>query len=207
MYYLTYFYPEMHQGFLMNDLWDAQTKAEYGVALITPQYYDFHDDWIRRVVPKERLLEFKADGCPPLCDFLGKEKPPGEYPHRNDAKAANQIIRSLAMWGVGMRVVVTSWAFGMSCGRRSETLYWKLKYCCVQDQEVEYSIASFQRGVLLVTIGTIIQSCRSFFASSEASPNQIDGRQKDSAANPLFLLASKCRNSFQYKTHSFFRLA
>lgn len=107
MYYLTYFVPEMHQGFLLNNLWDEQTKAKYGVGVITTQYYDFHNDWIRKVVPKERLLEFEAaDGWEPLCNFLGQEKPLGEYPHRNDAKAANQIIRSFAVWGVGIWVVV-----------------------------------------------------------------------------------------------------
>ena len=119
MYYLTYFVPEMHQGFLINNLWDEQTKAKYGVGVITPQYYDFHNDWIRRVVPKERLLEFKAtDGWDPICKFLGKERPAGDYPHRNDAKAANQIIRSFAIWGVGIWVVVGLSGWGAVLGLR-----------------------------------------------------------------------------------------
>ncbi|KAF4634956.1 hypothetical protein G7Y89_g3133 [Cudoniella acicularis] len=93
-YYLTYFVAPMHYGFLMNNLWDAQTKAKYGVGVKATDFYDYHNDHIRRVVPKEKLLEFKAaDGWGPLAEFLGKERPVGEYPHKNDSKAANVLMR------------------------------------------------------------------------------------------------------------------
>lgn len=60
MYYLCWFVPEMHFGFLMNNLWGAQTMQNYGVGVRTTEYYEKHIQHIRNVVPKERLLEFKA---------------------------------------------------------------------------------------------------------------------------------------------------
>lgn len=117
MYYLTYFVPEMHQGLPINNLWDAQTKAKIGVGVRRTEFYDFHNEQIRRIVPKDRLLEFQAaDGWDPLCKFLGQEKPVGGHPHRNDAKAANQIIKSFAIWGVGTWVAVGLLGWGLFYG-------------------------------------------------------------------------------------------
>ncbi|OCL02422.1 hypothetical protein AOQ84DRAFT_229096 [Glonium stellatum] len=113
MYYIAYFVPEMHFGFLMNNLWDEQTKAKYGVGVRSTEYYSCHNNHVRKVVPKERLLEFKAaDGWEPLCNFLGKDVPQGEYPHRNDAKAANQLMRSFAINGIGVWATI---GFGGWC--------------------------------------------------------------------------------------------
>lgn len=53
-------------------------------------------------MPKEKLLGFKApDECESLCEFLAREVPEGPYPHRNDGKAANQLMKSFAVYGVG----------------------------------------------------------------------------------------------------------
>ncbi|KAH8660684.1 hypothetical protein BGZ60DRAFT_530698 [Tricladium varicosporioides] len=115
-YYITYFVPPMHQGFLLNNLWDVQTYQRYGVGVRTTEFYDFHNDHIREIVPKEKLLEFKAqDGWAPLCKFLGKEIPTGEnkeYPHKNDSKAANIIMREFAIWGVGIWLAVGLGIYG-----------------------------------------------------------------------------------------------
>ncbi|SPO06412.1 related to FMN-dependent 2-nitropropane dioxygenase [Cephalotrichum gorgonifer] len=47
--------------------------------------YREHYALVRRVTPKERLLEFKlADGWEPLCAFLGKPVPDMSFPHLND---------------------------------------------------------------------------------------------------------------------------
>ncbi|KAF2490124.1 hypothetical protein BU16DRAFT_575558 [Lophium mytilinum] len=74
--------------YLMNNLWDVQTFEKHGVHVRTTDFYLKHNDEIREIVPKERLLEFQAaDGWAPLCNFLGKEKPAGEFPHRNDSRA------------------------------------------------------------------------------------------------------------------------
>jgi hypothetical protein len=46
-----------------------------------------HYEHVRRAVPKEKLLEFKpVDGWGPLCEFLEKPVPEGEYPFINDAE-------------------------------------------------------------------------------------------------------------------------
>lgn len=106
-YYLSYFVPEMHFGFTMNNLWDTQTNSRYGFGVRTVEHYVAHNDYIRATVPKERLLDFQAaDGWEPLCRFLGKEVPEGTFPHRNDAKAANQLISSFLIYGVGLWIVV-----------------------------------------------------------------------------------------------------
>ncbi|KAJ3960975.1 hypothetical protein N0V92_002325 [Colletotrichum tropicale] len=45
-----------------------------------------HAEKIRRVVPKERLLEYKlGSGWEPLCTFLGKDVPDKPFPHLNDS--------------------------------------------------------------------------------------------------------------------------
>jgi hypothetical protein len=111
----------------MNNLWDQQTKAKYGVGVRSTEYYIFHNEHIRKVVPKERLLEFKAvDGWDPLCKFLGKQKPVGKegenYPHRNDSQAANQLIWSFAIWGVGIWVCVGLCGWGLIWGVNRYTL-------------------------------------------------------------------------------------
>lgn len=46
--------------------------------------YKQHYDLMRAIIPKERLLQWHLrDGCEPLCDFLGKEVPEGEFPKVN----------------------------------------------------------------------------------------------------------------------------
>ncbi|KAF2822315.1 hypothetical protein CC86DRAFT_385301 [Ophiobolus disseminans] len=54
------------------------------------KYYRAHYQHVRSKVPRERLLEFESrDGWAPLCGFLGKEEPGGEYPRVNDAKSTD----------------------------------------------------------------------------------------------------------------------
>jgi hypothetical protein len=113
LYWLMYFVPEMHFGFQMNNLWEVQTRERDGVGVRTTEFYERHNERIRAIVPKERLLEFRAkDGWVLLCRFLGKDVPGGKFPHRNDAKAANQLMSSFLVYGVGVWVVVLAslWA-------------------------------------------------------------------------------------------------
>ena len=50
------------------------------------QKYLEHYEHVRRVVPKENLLEFRSeDGFGPLCAFLGDEVPSFKYPNTNDS--------------------------------------------------------------------------------------------------------------------------
>ena len=47
-------------------------------------YHELHEE-VRRLVPKERRLEFQlGDGWEPLCKFLGKDVPDKPFPHVND---------------------------------------------------------------------------------------------------------------------------
>ena len=83
-------------------------------------YHELHEE-VRRLVPKERLLEFQlGDGWGPLCEFLGKEAPDKPFPHANDTnlfvdRAAvirkmgyKRVGRMLLPWLVGATAVGTS---------------------------------------------------------------------------------------------------
>ena len=112
LYWLAYFVPEMYFGFTMNNLWQAQTKKKYGVSVMTEEYYRLHNEYIRSIVPSNRLLEFQAnDGWGPLAKFLGKPVPVGTFPHKNDSKAANGLIKSFVIYGVGVWIAVLASAF------------------------------------------------------------------------------------------------
>jgi membrane protein YqaA with SNARE-associated domain len=107
MYWLGYFVPELRMAFALNNLWDEQTRERYGVGVHTEEYYRLHFEWVRSVVPKERVLEFQAsDGWAPLAGFLGREKPEGDFPRMNDSKSTNGIIMSFLIYGVGVWVGV-----------------------------------------------------------------------------------------------------
>lgn len=61
----------------LNSWTDAQPWNEKALK----KHYEEHNDYVRKVVPKERLLVCKAeDGWKPLCDFLGKPVPDKPYP-------------------------------------------------------------------------------------------------------------------------------
>ena len=78
-----------------------------------------HNEHIRNVVPRERLLEFEAkEGWEPLCAFLGRDVPREEYPHRNDSKAANLLIMSFLVNGVGIWIAVAVGGWGLVWGAR-----------------------------------------------------------------------------------------
>jgi hypothetical protein len=56
-------------------------------------YYQKHIERIRKLVPKEQLLEFKlSEGWKPICDFLGHEVPNEPFPHLNDRKSIKEKL-------------------------------------------------------------------------------------------------------------------
>ncbi|RYP52338.1 hypothetical protein DL769_010695 [Monosporascus sp. CRB-8-3] len=63
-----------------------------------------HNAHIRKVVPKERLLEMEVqDGWEPLCKFLGKPIPDEPFPRSNEAAAVQQrfkeaVITAFIIW-------------------------------------------------------------------------------------------------------------
>lgn len=76
-------------------------------------------DEVRRVVPEERLLEYRmGEGWERLCAFLGKEVPKGEFPRVNETRdfsdrivvmkrrALGRVVRRVGWWVAGVAVPV-----------------------------------------------------------------------------------------------------
>jgi hypothetical protein len=58
--------------------------------------YKAHYELVRRVTPRERLLEYKmGSGWAPLCEFLDKEVPDTPFPRVNDTQAFNEIVMAI----------------------------------------------------------------------------------------------------------------
>ena len=65
--------------------------------------YKRHNQHIRDIVPKNRLLVFDPkDGWEPLCDFLDKDVPNEPFPLLDEAKVATQLHKSVfvRMWAL-----------------------------------------------------------------------------------------------------------
>ncbi|KAK4498827.1 hypothetical protein PRZ48_009337 [Zasmidium cellare] len=64
------------------------------------QVYREHYDLMRRITPKERLLEFKlTDGWEPLCQFLQVPVPETPFPRVNDTEAYAALVNAVVMRG------------------------------------------------------------------------------------------------------------
>ena len=71
------------------------------------EIYKRHNEWVRKVVPRERLLEFNpAEGWGPLCAFLRVPVPRNadgkivEYPRTNDSAQYGKLVAFLMVIGV-----------------------------------------------------------------------------------------------------------
>ena len=74
----------------VNSKKDMQEKAR--------DMYKEHYAQVRRIVPKERLLEYKlGDGWEPLCEFLGKPIPDIPFPRINDQDHMDEHLRIVAV--------------------------------------------------------------------------------------------------------------
>lgn len=61
----------------------------------------FHEHYatVRRLVPKERLLEYQvAEGWGPLCEFLGCEVPQQPFPRSNETAETVKMIKQLMVF-------------------------------------------------------------------------------------------------------------
>ena len=87
------------------------------------KYVEMHDE-IRRLVPKEQLLDYRlGEGWEPLCAFLGETVPEGKFPVVNDTaefadrvrimtrKAMGRVARRVAWWVAGVAVPVAGVAW------------------------------------------------------------------------------------------------
>lgn len=112
-YWATYLMPV--QRFMFEPLnveWQKTSDARYGGAKIyqtkSTDIYTRHNEFVRKVVPQERLLEHESSqGWEPLCRFLGREVPEGPYPHLNDT----QELKTSFMFV--MRIGLAFW-FGLA---------------------------------------------------------------------------------------------
>ena len=88
------------------------------------KYNALHDE-VRRVVPKDRLLEYHlGDGWGPLCKFLGKEVPKESFPFVNETAefeervhviektAIKRVVRNAAPIA-GAMALASAWYFGL----------------------------------------------------------------------------------------------
>ncbi|TKA81762.1 hypothetical protein B0A49_00634 [Cryomyces minteri] len=63
--------------------------------------YREHYALVRRVTPKERLLEYRlGGGWEPLCEFLGKPVPNAPFPRVNDEEALREMLAIIARRGL-----------------------------------------------------------------------------------------------------------
>jgi len=96
------------------------------------QGYLNHNDHIRAVVPKENLLEFRAeDGWGPLCRFLGKPIPDEPYPRINEteiAKQNNKYLWIVLLYNVCKRFAAPVVATAVGAGG----IFWALRYQRIQ---------------------------------------------------------------------------
>ncbi|KAI8632921.1 P-loop containing nucleoside triphosphate hydrolase protein [Xylariaceae sp. FL1651] len=83
-----------------------------------PEFLEVHNEWVRSLVPKDRLLEMDlAGGWEPLCKFLGKPIPDEPFPRLNDREHRDKYMRSMlyqagAAWA-GVIVTVGFTSFGI----------------------------------------------------------------------------------------------
>jgi Sulfotransferase domain len=80
------------------------------------KFYREHNEGVRRVVPKENLLEFNVkQGWVRLCKFLGKEVPDVLFPHVNDrAEFIKNQRRFKTMMGLGICLHVMKYLGGFA---------------------------------------------------------------------------------------------
>jgi hypothetical protein len=95
---------QMLHDFVRTDRTDYPS-AEYSE--IAKARFVEHYDYVRKVVPKERLLEHRPqDGWEPLCDFLEVPVPKDEgYPNSNDS--GGFVYYCTILWYIAVAKMVT----------------------------------------------------------------------------------------------------
>lgn len=102
------------------DLWsggDLYKPEGYEKAMVA------HTERVRRAIPKDQLLEFHpSQGWKPLCDFLGKNVPDGEFPNLNEAAALKTLMDSILF---GRSVLVLGiWTLKLSAVGAAFGAWW-----------------------------------------------------------------------------------
>ncbi|TAQ88237.1 hypothetical protein B7494_g3418 [Chlorociboria aeruginascens] len=72
--FLTLLIPGIKNTSNLHEAWLAQCNERWGINEASVDLYHAHNEWVRSIVPPERLLEFQPSmGWEPLCQFLGKD--------------------------------------------------------------------------------------------------------------------------------------
>ncbi|KAI1084575.1 hypothetical protein F5B20DRAFT_567989 [Whalleya microplaca] len=83
--------PDMMVGSL------AKSQDIYGQVRPGGYILRAHDDYIRHIVPKDKLLVMELkEGWGPLCKFLDKQVPTCPFPRSNEAKAVEELARQIS---------------------------------------------------------------------------------------------------------------
>ncbi|CAH0046122.1 unnamed protein product [Clonostachys solani] len=107
LYIMSWFCTEMFWAWHVywRFLWACQFRApdgdsRRGICGNGRWIYREHNNMIRGLVPKEKLLEWSVeDGWHPLCKFLGKEVPVEEFPHANTQSGfKGRIDHLMKLW-------------------------------------------------------------------------------------------------------------
>lgn len=95
--------------------------------------YRKHYALVRRVTPKERLLEFRlSDGWMPLCEFLGKPIPDVPFPRINEREYLDEKIR-LVVWKGLKEAVATTVAYLTAVVVVVSLAWWYCSHRILQD--------------------------------------------------------------------------
>lgn len=95
---------------MLRKFFDTFFKGDF--PLHGKQVFHEHYAEVRRLVPAERLLEYKvSEGWRPLCTFLGHAVPAQDFPRSNSVnefRSRCQLRNTHQMWNVAFRALVTS---------------------------------------------------------------------------------------------------
>ncbi|KAH7397497.1 hypothetical protein BKA64DRAFT_672001 [Cadophora sp. MPI-SDFR-AT-0126] len=83
-----------------------------------PQLLEIHEDYVRRVVPEEKLFFFNVkDGWEPLCKILNCPVPDEPFPRANDGQAMQEFFENMVKAAVvrwGQMAVLSAVCIAMS---------------------------------------------------------------------------------------------
>lgn len=101
---LPWWFPPSIQRMHDAVIWNGRFHGQFEQREAAIAAYNAHIEEVRRVVPAERLLEYRVEqGWGPLCAFLGVPEPMEvPFPRVNDRRRFERILRLLrvANWGV-----------------------------------------------------------------------------------------------------------
>ena len=108
-------------GALQLGVQDWTSPAPWHDRAALEAYMPKHVEYIRSIVPKENLLEFHPrDGWEPLCKFIGKDVPKGDFPYVNKGN----WTRNYVIFGLSLKVFKISLPYIIA----SLAIYWGWKW-------------------------------------------------------------------------------